>query len=37
MNDYKKEIVNMVEKLEDDLFIIQIYTIILYHVRKRGN
>lgn len=35
-DNYKKKIMETMSELEDDRFIIQIYTIIMSHIRKRG-
>ena len=35
--DYKKEIIRMVERIENEKFLKQLYTIILNHMRRTGN
>ena len=36
MEEYKKLIIEMVEKINDEKFLKQIYTIIIRHTRKAG-
>lgn len=36
MEEYKKLIIQMIEKINDEKFLKQIYTIIIRHTRKAG-
>lgn len=37
MEEYKKHIIRMIENINDERFLRQIYTIIVRHTRKAGN
>jgi hypothetical protein len=35
--DYKKLIIDMIQKINDEKFLRQIYTIIIRHIKRAGN